>query len=426
MTIFNISEPQNIEEFIEESTNGNTSATSRLVSAETVAKLVKIIIDDGMGLFTSDINNTDISDDNEIIYIGLLQRANTINMRAPGILIQGNTLGTPNSYEESNLMENIINTLGRWLIANFVIRVHNHLVYLTCDAKRRIYNKTYSEVIVVHNNIVDIIYEQLRRIIIHQDTLRNELQENTQLYNNLAYKIPHITTVLNHHIYSSMLIDIDNNASNIVEEVCKHVSAILNIPNIRIGGQELIYGRHAIPEDDDELEHDHPSDSDDDEARNRNNTFFDAIESIPHGLAREMSELIAAQRRQSNGQPRQSNMSRLFNGLLGALMTLHPNDDNADENILETVADESFNEARERAINMSADNEGSEIFIGTKVIPKTKDNQECQLCCGDADYVCGNSKCSYSTCKDCICRIRKTTGKCPNCQGMLIVNPIGK
>lgn len=104
--------------------------------------------------------------------------------------------------------------------------------------------------------------------------------------------------------------------------------------------------------------------------------------------------------------------------LIGQIMSSIGDHFDDDTNILETVADQSFNEAREEALKISGEHE---VFVGSKLIPRTSDNNECIMCCESAHYLC--SLCHKSSvCQDCLARLSKTTGKCPNCQKDLIVN----
>lgn len=83
--------------------------------------------------------------------------------------------------------------------------------------------------------------------------------------------------------------------------------------------------------------------------------------------------------------------------------------------------DRSFEEAREHTLHEIYDVKHNHIlhFSDKKQVPRTDENNDCQLCYLKADYIC--EECKYALCSDCIRRIKTSNNTCPCCRHHPIV-----
>ena len=87
---------------------------------------------------------------------------------------------------------------------------------------------------------------------------------------------------------------------------------------------------------------------------------------------------------------------------------------NVEQENLENILEETFESNRKEVIEKTFEHNNHEIKISSETVDISTDNQDCKLCYDKSDYQC--SKCGYSICKQCVEKIKHSTGKCPCCQ----------
>lgn len=93
--------------------------------------------------------------------------------------------------------------------------------------------------------------------------------------------------------------------------------------------------------------------------------------------------------------------------------------DRAPTTLLDQVVDEFFENARQEAIKRMSEGDLRPCYISTETISDVDEN--CMLCVDKpATCVCADCDRGYM-CEDCLTRLRRTTGKCPNCQRRLVI-----
>lgn len=377
--------------------------TNDKISQEAAKIIIRIAHDNNLSVYDN-YPFGNLNERQESIYLELLQRTMTIDDRTNNFTNRSVLLALPNTPEQSNQLEGLVSTYGVWLVEKLVITCNERTAYVT----RAMLSDGVVKIVAVHANIIDVIYEQLRRLC-------------------FTGVFPNISDMLIPGGYSS-LVFVDNSTDEYIQAIQKRVGSIIFHKNIHIASDDAVFRsfgignimvgtfRDGIEEEEDisEPEIDTPPPR----------TLMSA-----YNLFRGLRHILADTHdsNDSHVPPPPFNRTRFItdmenmrSSIIGQVREAMRS---SNENILETVADESFNEARERAVNMKAEGD-HDVFIGTKTIPRTDDNTECQLCCCESHYVCGHEHCNYSLCKDCVCRLRKTTGKCPNCQGILMINEI--
>lgn len=99
------------------------------------------------------------------------------------------------------------------------------------------------------------------------------------------------------------------------------------------------------------------------------------------------------------------------------------NEESIEELVMNEAANESFESTREEVINRTYGQHSDHHFTFESPVQRDGDNENCELCYDKAVYQC--SKCKYPMCKECVEKLRTSTGECPMCRSFpLSLSPI--